>query len=148
MEPYELKKGSYSISTNKSRLDVKVIHDFLKSSYWAEGIPIEIVKKSIEGSICFGVYDGEKQIGFARVITDQATFAYLADVFIVEEHRGQGHSVWLMEAITSHPELKGLRRWLLGTRDAHGLYKKFQFTELPNPQRFMQLFNPEVYSKS
>ncbi|PWT97873.1 MAG: GNAT family N-acetyltransferase [Bacteroidetes bacterium] len=142
------KKGPYSISTDTSRLDLKVIHGYLSRSYWAEGIPVEIIKKSIEGSMCFGVYDGVKQIGFARVVTDNATFAYLCDVFILEEYRGQGLSVWLMEIITSHPELSGFRRWMLGTRDAHGLYKKFGFVELSNPERFMQIHNPDVYKGS
>jgi GNAT superfamily N-acetyltransferase len=114
-------KGEFRISTDPALLNIDVIHQFLSHSYWAENIPVEIVKKSIAGSICFGVYHHELQIGFARVVTDKATFAYLADVFIDEKFRGLGLSKWLMETIISHHELAGLRRWMLGTRDAHGL---------------------------
>ena len=146
---HEYRKEEFVISTDPARLDIRVIHDFLSSSsYWAQGIPIETVKKSIDGSFCFGIYHSNKQIGFARVITDKATFAYLADVFVDENYRGRGLGVWLMEIITSHPDLAGLRRWVLGTRDAHGLYRKFGFTELSHPERFMQILNPDVYKKA
>jgi GNAT superfamily N-acetyltransferase len=121
----EWTKEAYTISTDKERIDVAIVHAFLTSSYWAKGIPVETVRRSIEGSMAFGVYDGKKQAGFARVITDGATFAYLADVFIAEGWRGRGLSAWLMECILAHPDLQGLRRFLLARRDAHGLYRKF-----------------------
>ena len=144
----EWRRGDYVISTDKSRLDLVVIHNFLTNSYWAPGIPIEIVKRSIEHSLALGVYKGDAQIGFARVITDYATFAYIGDVFILEEFRGQGLSKWLMEVIVAHPDLQGLRRWLLLTRDAHGLYKKTGFTEPRAPERYMEKFFPDVYEKA
>jgi GNAT superfamily N-acetyltransferase len=141
-------KDNFSISTDKSKLDISVIHDFLSGSYWSENIPVETVEKCIEGSMCFGVYDKDLQIGFARMVTDTATFAYLADVFIIEEYRGKGLSKWLMEFILSHPDLQGLRRILLATRDAHSLYKQFGFTPINNPDRFMQIHNPDIYKKA
>jgi N-acetylglutamate synthase-like GNAT family acetyltransferase len=142
-------KGSLFITTDKQKMDIDYIHRFLaKDSYWAENIPIEIVKKSIEGSMCFGVFESEKQIGFARVVTDKATFGYLADVFIDELYRGCGLSKWLMEIIMAHPELQGFRSWMLGTKDAHGLYAQFGFRTLDEPQRIMRKSNPDVYKKN
>ena len=129
-------------------MDIDFIHAFLTSSYWAEGISKEIIAKSIAGSLCFGVFSDEKQIGFARMITDGATFAYLADVFIDEAHRGKGLSKWLMEVILSHPDLQGLRRLMLATRDAHGLYAQYGFTPLTDPERLMQIVNPGIYKKN
>ena len=126
-------------------MDIDLIHSFLTRSYWAEGIPKEIVLRSIEGALCFGVFENDKQVGFARMITDKATFAYLADVFIIEEYRGLGLSKWLMEVIMSHPDLQGLRRIMLATRDAHELYKKFGFTQLNNVDRWMHIHYPDVY---
>ena len=126
-------------------MDIDLIHSFLTRSYWAEGISKEIVRRSIEGALCFGVFENEKQIGFARMITDRATFAYLADVFIIEEFRGLGLSKWLMEVIMSYPDLQGLRRIMLATRDAHELYKKFGFTQLNNVDRWMHIHYPDVY---
>jgi GNAT superfamily N-acetyltransferase len=142
-----ISKDNYSISTDKSKLDIKMIHDFLSHSYWAENIPVEIVQRSIEGSLCFGVFEGEKQVGFARMITDKATFAYLADVFIIETYRGRGLSKWLMEVIMTYSELQGLRRIMLATRDAHGLYTQFGFSPLTHTDRWMQIHNPDVYKK-
>jgi N-acetylglutamate synthase-like GNAT family acetyltransferase len=142
-----LKKGKYSIVTDKSKMDIKMIHGFLSHSYWAENIPIETVQRSIEGSLCFGVFDGEKQIGFARLITDRATFAYLADVFILEAYRGLGLCKWMMEAIMTYAELHGMRRVMLATRDAHGLYAQFGFTPLNNVDRWMQIHNPDIYKR-
>ena len=142
-----LTKEGYSISTDKTKLDTKFIHQFLTSSYWADRISKETVVKSIEGSLCFGVFDGEKQVGFARMVTDSATFAYLADVFIDEEYRGRGLSKWLMQVILSHPGLQGLRRILLATSDTHGLYAQYGFTPLNNPERWMQIHNPDVYKQ-
>lgn len=146
MKIYEAVKGEFSISTDRSKLDIEVIHDYLsKESYWAKNIPLDIVRKSIDGSFCFGVYHFRKQTGFARVVTDHATFAYLADVFIVLEYRGKGLAKWLMEEILKNPELQGLRRWLLATRDAHGLYMQFGFTPLDKPERIMGLKPFEKY---
>ena len=141
----EWRRGEYIISTDKRRLDLSVIHGFLTTSYWAAGIPLEVVKKSIEHSLSFGVYNGDKQVGFARVITDYATFAYIGDVFILEDYRGQGLSKWLMQVIADYPELQGLRRWLLLTRDAHGLYKQTGFVEPKTPERYMEKVLPNVY---
>ena len=138
-------KDKFYISTEKEKMDIDLIHSFLTRSYWAEGISKEIVRRSIEGALCFGVFENEKQIGFARMITDRATFAYLADVFIIEEYRGLGLSKWLMEVIMSHPDLQGLRRIMLATRDAHELYKKFGFTQLNNVDRWMHIHYPDVY---
>lgn len=143
----EWHRGEYYISTDKSRLDLAVIHDFLTTSYWAAGIPIETVKKSLEHSLNFGVYEEGKQVGFARVITDYATFAYIGDVFILEDHRGRGLSKWLMQVIADHAELQGLRRWVLLTRDAHGLYRKTGFMEPVNPERYMEKIFPDVYKQ-
>jgi GNAT superfamily N-acetyltransferase len=138
-------KAPYSISTSKEKLDVDFICRFLAHSYWAENIPKETVQKSIDGSMCFGVYDAGKQIGFARVITDHATFGYLADVFIDEPYRGHGLSKWLMEVIMGHPALQGFRSWQLATRDAHGLYAKFGFKPLDNPAVIMRKTAPDIY---
>src|SRR5580658_9215207 len=141
-------KEQFIISDEKSWLDAEYIHDYLSNrSYWAAKIPLNTVIKSIEGSVCFGMYAGEKQIGFARVVTDKATFGYLADVFIDENYRGNGLAKWLMEVIMAYPELQGLRRWMLGTKDAHELYKKFGFEQLENPQRVMHIHHAEVYKK-
>jgi N-acetylglutamate synthase-like GNAT family acetyltransferase len=140
-------KDNYSISTDKTKLDIKTIHEFLSHSYWAENIPVDTVQRSIEGSLCFGVFDGEKQIGFARMITDKATFAYLADVFIIDAYRGRGLSKWLMEVIMTYSKLQGLRRIMLATRDAHDLYKQYGFSSLTNTDRWMQIHNPDIYKK-
>ncbi len=141
----EWQHGEYVISTDKHLLDISAIHGYLTTSYWAQGIPFETVKKSIEHSLSFGVYIQGKQIGFARVITDYATYAYIGDVYILEDFRGQGLSKWLMRVIADHPELQGLRRWVLLTRDAHGLYRKTGFTTPQNPERYMEKANPDVY---
>ncbi len=135
----------YEISTDRSRLDVGLIHDFLRSSYWAQGIPRAVVERSIQHSLCFGAFLGGRQVGFARVISDFASFAYVADVFVVPEHRGRGISKLLMRAIIEHPDLQGLRRILLATRDAHGLYAQFGFEPLTHPEAFMTLHKPDVY---
>jgi GNAT superfamily N-acetyltransferase len=137
----------YTIATDSSRFDVEMIHQFLTNCYWAEGVPQEIVQRSIENAVCFGVFDGNKQVGFARVITDRATYAYIGDVFILESYRRQGLSKLLMKAIMEHPELQGLRRWSLVTNDAHGLYQQFGFRPLANPKRYMELVNPDVYKR-
>jgi N-acetylglutamate synthase-like GNAT family acetyltransferase len=135
----------YEISTDRRRLDVALIHEFLHSSYWAKGIPRTVVEQSIQHSLCFGAFLGERQVGFARVISDFATFAYVADVFVLPEHRGRGVGKLLMRAIVEHPDLQGLRRLLLITRDAHGLYAQCGFEPLPNPENFMTIHRPDVY---
>ena len=136
---------NFSISSDKSKLQIEKIHAFLTKSYWAKGIDIETVGLSIENSLCFGVFDGESQIGFARFVTDYATFSYLADVYILEEYRGLGLSKMLMKAIVSHEIFPKLRRIMLATRDAHGLYKGFGFEEIENPEILMQIVRPEIY---
>lgn len=138
----EWQKGAYTISTDNGRLDIPVIHDFISNqSYWALGRKIETVQRALDNSLNFGLYKNNQQIGFARVVTDYCTFAWLADVFIVDEYRGQGLSKWLMEVITNHPDLTDLRRWVLATRDAHGLYRQFGFSELLQPERWMERFD-------
>ena len=132
--------ANYSISTEKGKLQIGVIHNYLSTqSYWAKYIPLEIVERSIENSFCFGVYFKDEQIGFARVITDFAVFAYLADVFILETHRKKGLSKLLMQYIMSHPKLQGLRVFALKTKDAHGLYKQFGFNVSANPENSMEI---------
>lgn len=133
------------IDTDPARLDLDVVHAFLSTSYWARGIPRETVVRSIEHSLCFGAYVGGAQIGFARVVTDFATFAWLADVFVIESERGAGVSKALMDAVFAHPRLQGLRRWMLATRDAHTLYSRYRFKPLAAPDRFMELHDPDVY---
>lgn len=147
METETYSKDNYTISTDKSKLDLSVIHGFLSISYWAEDIPMEIVKKAIDNSLCFGVYNGSRQVGFARVISDYTTFAYLADVFIIEEERGKGLSKWLMECILKHKELQGLRNFCLLTRDAHSLYAQYGFENLSKPQNFMAIKKDNFYKK-
>jgi GNAT superfamily N-acetyltransferase len=148
---YEVHEGLYNISTDISKLDVNVIHQFLcYESYWAQGIPKNIVEKSIANSLCFGLFYKDVQIGFARLITDKATFAYVADVFILHEHRGKGLGKWLMRTMQSHPELQNLRRWLLTTKDAHTLYEQlgWQKPSADYSYRFMMRLNADVYKKS
>lgn len=145
-----LSNEGYAISTEKHRLDIFCIHHFLsKSSYWAKDIPIEVLQRAIEHSICFGLYHHDKQIGFARVVTDQATFAYLADVFVLDEYRGKGLSKYLMEEIHQYPLLQGLRRWMLVTKDAQGLYQQFGWELIPETVigRFMQIHQPDIYQR-
>jgi GNAT superfamily N-acetyltransferase len=144
MQPH-ITDSEYEITANKLRLDVATIHAYLTQSYWSPGVPRTVVERAIEGSLCFGVFHHGKQVGFARAVTDKATFASLADVFILEPHRGKGLSKRLMEFVFAHPDLQGLRRYMLATKDAHGLYKQFGFTELSNPARFMELHRPHVY---
>lgn len=137
-------RGAYLITSDRSRLDVGFIHNFLANeTYWAVGRSIEVVKRSIDNSLCFGIYRRTEQVGFARVVTDFATFAWLADVFIVPEHRGHGLAKWLMQVILAHPELQGFRRWVLATKDAHSLYAQFGFIPLHRPGRWMERPNPD-----
>jgi GNAT superfamily N-acetyltransferase len=142
----EWQNGEFIISTDKARLQVDIIQQFLaEESYWAQNRTLEQTRTAIENSICFGVYRGERQIGFARVVSDCATFAYIGDVFILEDYRGQGLSKWLMEVILAHEDLQNLRRWILATRDAHGLYSQFGFHGLKFPERWMELPAPNAY---
>lgn len=144
----EQRREEFLISTDPARLHLDVIFTFLTNCYWAKGIPRETVARSVEHSLCFGVYDGSgEQVGFARVVSDFATVAYLGDVFILESHRGRGLSKWLMECVTQHPALQGLRRWILLTRDAHALYAQCGFTPLKSPDRYMELHRPDIYEK-
>jgi GNAT superfamily N-acetyltransferase len=142
----ERRRGEFVISTNRERVDLDVVHGFLTNCYWAKGIPRDVVARSIEHSLCFGIYENEHaQIGFARVVSDLATVAYLGDVFVLESYRGRGLSKWLMQCVIEHPSLQNLRRWILLTRDAHALYSKFGFTAVKVPERYMELHRPNVY---
>ena len=141
----EWRRGQYTISTDNERLDLSVIHDFISNqSYWGQGRKIETVQRSLDHSVNFGIFRNDQQIGFGRVVTDYATFAWVADVFIVEAHRGQGLSKWLMQSILSHPDLQGFRRWVLATKDAHELYRPFGFRELKRPERWMERPDPQM----
>ena len=138
----------YVIDTDSRRLNVDLIWEFLRTAYWSPAIPRAVVEKAICHSLCFGVYQGTQQVGFGRVVTDYATYGYIADVFILPEHRGRGLSKALMRGIMDHPELQGFRRWQLGTRDAHGLYAGFGFSAPTHPERLMEKADPEVYLRS
>ncbi len=140
-------RDGHIVDTAPERLDRALVRDFLATSYWAEGIPQEVVDAACDGSVCFGLYEEPRgdQIGFARVVTDSASFAYLCDVFVLPTHRGRGLSKWLVACVLEHPDLQGLRRWMLATRDAHGLYTRFGFAPLDDPQKFMQIARPGLY---
>jgi GNAT superfamily N-acetyltransferase len=141
-------RGAYEISTDPGRVDVATVHRFLSTeAYWSPGVPEEVVRRAIGGSVVFGLYRGRDQVGFTRVVTDKATFAWVCDVFVLPEHRGHGLGKWLMECVMGHPELQGLRRWMLATRDAHGLYRQYGFTDLHDATRFMERWDPEVYRR-
>lgn len=146
--PTEWRREGFTVSTDPARLDRAAIRDFLAGSYWAAEIPQEVVDRSVAGSLAFGLFDGDRQIGFARVITDRATFAYIADVYVLEAYRGRGLGVWMMEIVRAHPELAGLRRWMLVTRDAHALYRKSGFSDLAHPDRVMEIVYPDLYRRS
>lgn len=138
----EWRQADYVISTDRDRLDLPFIHNFLSNTaYWAQGRSLDLVRRSLDNSLNFGLFHGREQIGFARVVTDYATFAWLADVFIIEDYRGRGLGKWLVEVITTHPRLQGFRRWVLATKDAHELYRRFGFTELKLPERWMERSN-------
>ena len=141
----EWRRDDFVISTDPARLDLGLVHAVLTESYWSKGIPLATVKRGIEHSLPFGLFERERQIGFARVITDRASFAYLADVFVLEAYRGRGLADWMMQVIVAHPDLQGLRRWVLLTRDAHGLYARHGFTPVLQPDRYMERWDPEVY---
>ena len=141
----DLTKDGYSITTDRYRLDLDAIHAFISQSFWAEGIPKETMARAIANSLCFGLFDGANQVGFARVVTDRATYAYLCDVYVLESHRARGLGKWLMEAVMAHPDLQGLRRFQLVTRDAHGLYERHGFETPANPERHMEIFRHGMY---
>jgi GNAT superfamily N-acetyltransferase len=144
----EWRRGEYTISTDNKRLDIGGIHDFVSNqSYWAQGRAIETMQRALDNSLNFGLYKNNQLIGFARVVTDYATFAWIADVFVLSEHRGLGLSKWIMEVILSHPELQGLRRWVLATKDAHGLYARFGFIPLHRPERWMERPDPNMQER-
>jgi GNAT superfamily N-acetyltransferase len=142
-EPW--RRNGYRISCDPADLDLDMIHGYLTRSYWAAGIPRAVVERSLEHSMGFGVFDGDQQVGFARVVTDRATYAYICDVFVLDSHRGRGLAKWLMETIRAHPALQGLRRWMLATRDAHGLYRQVGFTPLDAPERIMEILASDPY---
>ena len=143
MERWNL--NGYTISTDPSLLNIELIHDFLSNaSYWATGRSLQVVKRSLDNSLSFGIYKGREQVGFARIVTDYATFAWVADVFVLPEHRGRGLAKWLMEVIIAHPRLQGFRRWVLSTKDAHELYERFGFRKLHRPERWMERPDPNM----
>ncbi|UMQ43868.1 GNAT family N-acetyltransferase [Chryseobacterium sp. Y16C] len=149
MENIEFNFGEYHFSTDKNKMDILAIHDFLSNhSGWSNGIPIEKVELSIQNSLNFGVFHDNRQIGFARIISDFSTIAYLGDVYLLNDYRGKGISKKLMDFIMSHPNLQGLRRWILLTSTADWLYEKYGFEKIPNPEIYMELYNPNVYKSN
>lgn len=146
--PTVYSRGNFCVSTDPDRLDIPAIHAYLSNSYWSPGIPIDIVQRAINGSLCFGLFHHGNQIGFARVISDRATFAYLCDVYVLDDYQKQGLGEWLMEVIVAHPDLQGLRRFVLVTRDAHGLYQRFGFRPLARPEGYMEIHRANVYAAS
>lgn len=142
----EVYRDDYLVSTDPARLDAAAVHAYLERSYWAAGIPLATVERALAGSLCFGLYRGERQVGLARVVTDGATFAYLCDVYVLEEHRGRGLGRWLMQCVAAHPALAGLRRFALVTRDAHALYEPFGFRPLARPEGWMEIHRPDAYA--
>lgn len=140
-------RDGFTVSTDPARLDVDAVHAFLATAYWCEGIPRETVERALRNSLCFGLYEGDRQIGLARVITDAATYAYLCDVYVLPEYRGQGLGTWLMQCVMEHPDLQGLRRFSLVTRDAHELYRPFGFAEIDRPERHMEIARPGIYKR-
>lgn len=141
-------RGEYRITSDPDAVDLDAVHAFLTTAYWAAGIPREVVARAVQGSIPFSLFHQDRQIGFARVVTDRATYAYLADVYVIEAYRGRGHGRWLIEVLMSHPDLQGLRRLGLVTRDAHELYRPYGFRALAAPERHMELTRPDVYRGS
>jgi ribosomal protein S18 acetylase RimI-like enzyme len=141
-------RGPFTISDEPAAVDLDAVHDYLRRSYWAEDIPRETLARGVANCIPFSVFDGAQQVGFARVITDRATYAYLSDVYVLESHRGRGLSVFLMDTIMAHPDLQGLRRFSLTTRDAAGLYRRYGFVEIENPARYMEINRPGLYRRT
>ncbi len=147
MAHHEWSRGDAVLTTDPGRVDLDVVHGFLAQAYWCAGIPRALVARSIEHSIPFSLFVAGRAAGFARVVSDRATVAYVGDVFVLPEHRGRRLSVWMMECVVAHPDLQGLRRWILLTRDAHGLYSRFGFTPLAAPERWMERWDREVYTR-
>jgi len=148
METIEIRNGDYLVTTDRAKFDLAAIHDFLsREAYWSRDLPLVTLRRSIDNSLCFGLFEGERQIGFARVISDLATVAYLGDVYVLDSHRGRGLSRMLMDAVFTHPDLQHLRRWILLTSSAEWLYRKYGFTPLPRPEIYMERFDPDVYSQ-
>jgi len=145
-EPREWVRGEFVISTDRARLDLDAVHQYISTSYWANGMPRAVLERAVENSLIFGIYHGERLVGFARVITDRATYAYLSDVFVIEAFRGRGLSKWLMECILAHPDLQGLRRFALFTRDAQGLYERYGFGPPRSRSMYMERWAPDVYA--
>jgi GNAT superfamily N-acetyltransferase len=145
---HEWHRENYLINDDGAQLDLTAIHDFLSRAYWCEGIPMATVERAIKHSLCFGVYENQQQIGFARVVTDRATFGYLCDVYILEDYRGKGLAKWLMQCVMAHPDLQGLRRFMLGTRNAHELYAPLGFALPKFPDRLMEILLPDCYKKT
>lgn len=145
---YERHREKFRVSTDPARLDVDAVHAFLSTSYWAQGIPRETVARALRNSLCFGLYEEDSQVGLARMVTDRATFAYLCDVYVLPERRGLGLGRWLIQCVMDHPDLAGLRRLILVTRDAHDLYRSFGFKELSHPAGHMEITRPGIYQKS
>jgi GNAT superfamily N-acetyltransferase len=140
--------SEYEITFDPTRFDIEAAHAFLATTYWSPGVPLSVVRKAIENSLCVAVFSAGRQVAFARAVTDRATFAYLADVYVLETHRGRGLSRTMLQALLAHPDLQGLRRLMLATNDAHGLYEKFGFKPLASPSRMMELHSPDVYAKA
>jgi GNAT superfamily N-acetyltransferase len=147
-EPHEWVRGQFVVSTDRGRLDLDAVHGYISTSYWAAGMPRAVLERAVENSLIFGIYDGSRQVGFARAITDLATYAYLSDVFVIEEYRGQGLSKWLMECVLAHPDLQGLRRFALFTRDAQGLYARYGFGPPRGASTYLERWTPDVYAAS
>ena len=145
-EPREWVRGEFVISTDRARLDLDAVYDYISTSYWAAGMPRDVLERAVENSLIFGIYEGPRQAGFARAITDRATYAYLSDVFVLEEYRGRGLSKWLMECVLEHPDLQGLRRFALFTRDAQGLYERYGFGPPRGVSTYMERWTPNVYA--
>jgi GNAT superfamily N-acetyltransferase len=139
------RRDAFTVLTDPALLDIDLVHDLSRETYWAAGIPRATLVRAVAGSLCFGIYEGQKQVGFARVVTDRATFAYLCDVFVLPTHRARGLSKWLMECVVAHPDLQGLRRFVLVTKDAHGLYARFGFETPADPAAYMHIHRPDVY---
>lgn len=142
---WEARRGEFLITTDPARLDLDAVYGYLSRAYWCEGIPRQTVERAMRQSLCFSLFEGERQIGLVRVVTDCTTFAYLCDVYVLESHQGRGLGTWMMQCVVDHPELQGLRRWHLTTRDAHALYHKVGFVPLSKPERHMELFIPDIY---
>lgn len=146
MQIVTVTKGDYVITTDKAKLNIEFIHHFLSTeAYWSKNIPLATVQRAIAHSLNFGVFHHDSQVGYARIISDFATVCYLGDVFIIPEHRGKGLSKWMMEQVMAHPDLRGLRRWILLTRDAHELYRQFGWESIAHPDRWMEIHDPSVY---